>query len=155
MTSINKYDAFTGMNASKKMALVNFLCAVNDIPSSEKKNITQSVDYALKDTVSFGGFIVSLEKANQFYGAVIVNKSGMGGWLPDHLVVVHGVAPVLAQEEIIALLLKEADKYARGNIAIVSKEERSNEVLLVSINDNNVKYMNDQALQDRVFRAIA
>lgn len=155
MTSINKYDAFTGMNPSKKMALVNFLCAVNDIPTDEKNNITQSIDYALRDMASFGGFIVSLEKEHQFFGAVIVNKSGMGGWLPEHLVVVHGVAPVLAQEEIIALLLKEADKYTRGNIAIVSKVERSNEVLLVSINDNNVKYMNDKTLQERVFRAIA
>ena len=155
MTSINKYDAFSGMNPSKKMALVQFLCAVNDIPTSEKENISKAVDYALKDMTSFGGFIISLEKGNQFFGAVIVNKSGMGGLLPEHLVVVHGVAPVLAQEEIIALLLKEADKYARGNIAVVSRAKSSNEVHLFAINDSNIKYINDNTLRDRVFRAIA
>jgi len=155
MTSIIKYDAFSGMNCSKKMALVDFLCSVNEIPKSEKNKITQSVEYAIKDTASFGGFIVALEKEQKILGAVVVNKSGMGGLLPAHLVVVHGVAPILAQEEIIALLLKEANKYSRGDIAVVSRQESSNEVQLISLNDNNVKYLNDNALRERVFRAIA
>jgi len=155
MTNIVKYDAFTGMNCSKKMALVNFLCAVNNIPSSDKEKIATSVDYALKDTVSFGGYIVALEKEHKYIGAVVVNKSGMGGLLPSNLVVVHGVAPVLPQEEIIALLLKEADKYARGDIAVVSREPSSNEVNLLSLNDSNVKYLDDNTLRERVLRAIA
>lgn len=155
MTNIIKYDAFTGMNYSKKTALVDFLCTINEVPTSEKEKITKAVDYAIKDTASFGGFIVALEKAHKFIGAVVINKSGMGGLLPGNLVVAHGVASVLPQEEVIALLLKEADKYAKGDIAIVSKAKSSNEVQLISLTDNNVKYLNDNTLRERVIREIA
>jgi len=155
MTTIIKYDAFSSMNYYKKMALVDFLCAVNDMPVTEKERVVQSVDYALKETVSFGGFIVTLEKENKYVGAVVVNKSGMGGFLPDNLVVLSGVAPIEAQEEIIALLLKEADMYAMGNIAIVSQVEQTNEVRLLSLKNSQVKYLNDSTLRERVLRAIA
>jgi len=155
MTNISKYDAFSTMNFFKKTALVEFLCAVNEIPASKRERVVQSIDYALKETISFGGFIVSLEKEDKFIGAVIVNKSGMGGFLPDNLVVLSGVAPVAAQEEIIALLLKEADMYTMGNIAIVSQTEQTNEVQLLSLKDSQVKYLNDSTLRERVLRAIA
>jgi len=154
-TTISKYDAFSSMNYFKKTALVDFLCAVNDIPASQRERVVQSVDYALKETISFGGFIVTLEKLNKFVGAVVVNKSGMGGFLPDNLVVLSGVAPIKSQEEIIALLLKEADMYAMGNIAIVSQMEETNEVQLLSLQKSQVKYLNDSTLRERVLRAIA
>ena len=155
MTTITKYDAFSSMNYYKKIALIDFLCAVNDMSTAQRERVVQSVDYALKETVSFGGFIVTLEKENKFVGAVVVNKSGMGGFLPDHLVVLSGVAPIAAQEEIIALLLKEADMYAMGKIAIVSKIEQTNEVQLLSLKNSQVKYLNDSTLRERVLRAIA
>jgi len=155
MTNISKYDAFSTMNYFKKSALADFLCAVNDIPVSQRERVVQSIDYALKETISFGGFIVTLEKENKFVGAVVVNKSGMGGFLPDNLVVLSGVAPIATQEEIIALLLKEADMYALGNIAIVNQIDETNEVQLLSLKNSQVKYLNDSTLRERVLRAIA
>ncbi len=155
MTEIIRYDAFTGMNFSKKMSLIDFLCGVNELPETERSNVTKSIDYALKDTVSFGGFIFTFEKKQKFLGAIVVNKSGMGGFLPEHLIVVNGVAPVECQEEIMALLFREANLLTRGDIAIVNKSTKSNEVHLVALADSNVKYLNDSTLRERVLRSIA
>jgi len=155
MTEITRYDAFTGMNFSKKKALIDFLCGVNELSELERSSVSQAIDYALKDTVSFGGFIFTLEKYQKFLGAIVVNKSGMGGFLPEHLIVINGVAPVECQEEIIALLFREAKILTRGNIAIVNKSTKSNEVHLVSLENSNVKYINDSTLRERVLRSIA
>ena len=155
MTTVSKYDAFSNMNFYKKTALIKFLCAVNATPEADKEKVTKAVDYALKETISFGGFIVTLEKEGQFVGAIVINKSGMGGLLPENLVVLNGVAPVAAQEEILALLLREAVMFTRGDIAIVRKVDQSNEVHLLSLEDSNVKYLNDSTLRERVLRAIA
>ena len=155
MTEITRYDAFTGMNFSKKKALIDFLCGVNELSELERSSVSQAIDYALKDTVSFGGFIFTLEKYQKFLGAIVVNKSGMGGFLPEHLIVINGVAPVECQEEIIALLFREANILTRGDIAIVNKSTNSNEVHLVSLENSNVKYINDSTLRERVLRSIA
>ncbi len=155
MTKITRYDAFTSMNFSKKTSLIDFLCRVNDLSEVERSSVTKAVDYALKETVSFGGFILTLEKQDKILGAIVVNKSGMGGFLPEYLIVINGVVPIECQEEIIALLFREANTLTKGDIAIVNKSAKSSEVHLISLENSNVKYMNDSTLRERILRSIA
>lgn len=119
MTTPIVYDAFTGIGISKKKAIVSFLSQYSETVWMEETAIYQAVDYAIKETPSFGGFIVTAEQDHQIIAALVINKTGMHGYMPQNIAVLNAVLPEYKNTNLIKELKAKAMMLTKGNIAIV------------------------------------
>lgn len=79
------YNSFTGMSPGEKGSLVAFIC--QHTPNTNKKDIIEALDYALKEKPSFGGFILAIKKDHAFIASIVVNSTGMQGYKPSNIFV--------------------------------------------------------------------
>lgn len=128
------YDAFTGIGVSKKKALIGFLRQYSDASWMQPLAIQKAVDYAVKETPSFGGFIVTAEKDQQILAALIINKTGMQGYMAEHLVVLHAVASTHKNSSIINELMRKAYSLTRGDITMIVNSYNTKNMELKNIN---------------------
>jgi ribosomal protein S18 acetylase RimI-like enzyme len=73
--------------------IVDFLHEHLDEYGDEKKHILSSIAYAYGDGEGQDGFILVAHEKDQIVGAVIINHTNMGGFIPEHILVyiaVHG-----------------------------------------------------------------
>ena len=114
---ITLYDAFTGMNAGEKGALVHFLRKQN--PDQTPAAILDAVDYALKNKPSFGGFIFTCWENANIIAAVLVNNTGMSGNEPRHQIAYADFCPKHSQSKFaLKELSQKAIRHARGEIGL-------------------------------------
>ena len=79
------YDAFTGISPFEKLGVIKFLESYSETP---KEIIQQSVDYAVKDCPSFGGYILSVNLEKDPIAVAVINKTGIPG-LPSKNILVQ------------------------------------------------------------------
>ncbi len=78
------YDAFTGISPFEKLGVIKFL----ELTSNHSKEvIQQSVDYAVKDCPSFGGYIFSVNFEKEPIAVAVINKSGIPGFQSKNILV--------------------------------------------------------------------
>lgn len=58
-----------------------------------KKDINKSLDYAFSKEESAGGFVLAAYENQRLVGGVIMNRTGMGGYIPDWVLVYVAVDP--------------------------------------------------------------
>ncbi|HKK76610.1 MAG TPA: hypothetical protein VJ953_16155 [Saprospiraceae bacterium] len=119
---VHLYDAFTGMNSGEKMALVNFLRKHN--PDQDSSIILDSIDYALKNKPSFGGFVFTCWENSRIVAAVLVNKTGMSGSQAPYQMVYANLCLQLQEEHtILEELIRKAIRHAKGEIGLHLKPD--------------------------------
>jgi len=119
MTTPIVYDAFTGIGVSKKKAIVGFLSQYSEATWLDKNAIGQAVEYAIKEIPSFGGFIVTAEDNHQIIAALIINKTGMQGYMPQNIAVLNAVLPAYKSSAVLKEIKAKAMVLTRGDIAMV------------------------------------
>ncbi|WP_138430388.1 GNAT family N-acetyltransferase [Fodinibius saliphilus] len=73
--------------------IANFLYEHLDEFGDEKKHILSCIGYAYGDDEGQDGFILVAHEDEKILGAVIINHTNMGGFIPEHILVyiaVHG-----------------------------------------------------------------
>lgn len=73
--------------------IADFLYKHLDEFGDKKKHILSSISYAYGDKEGQDGFILVAHEEEQIVGAVIINHTNMGGFIPEHILVyiaVHG-----------------------------------------------------------------
>jgi len=83
------YDAFTGISPFEKLGVIKFLESTSD---HSKEVIQQSVDYAVKDCPSFGGYIFSVNFEKEPIAVAVINKSGIPGFQSKNILVQFSIA---------------------------------------------------------------
>ncbi len=134
MTTPTLYDAFTGIGVPKKKALIGFLRQHSDVAWIKPEGIQKAVEYAVKETPSFGGFIVTVEKDHRILAALIVNKTGMQGYLAEHIIVLNAIMPEYVNSPIMHELLRKAYSVAKGDIAMIINSYSTKNMELKNIN---------------------
>ncbi|MEM6316260.1 MAG: hypothetical protein AAF960_01245 [Bacteroidota bacterium] len=124
------YDAFSGISFAKKNALVNFLIDHLDATSVNSDAILTAVEYAAKEIPSFGGFILTAEENQEIVAALVVNKTGLSGLMPDYLAVLQAVKPLAKSKLITRKLEEKAIALTKGNIANLIHDFGPEEFLL-------------------------
>ncbi|MBE0663950.1 MAG: GNAT family N-acetyltransferase [Bacteroidales bacterium] len=81
------YDAFTKPDQTTKNQIVNFLSDHLDEFGDEKQHIMKCLNYAVKEEPSFGGLAIVLSEDKKMLSVVIVNQTGMGGYIPENILV--------------------------------------------------------------------
>jgi GNAT superfamily N-acetyltransferase len=81
------FDAVNKPSSSEKKELIDFLHNHLQEYGDSKKDIEKAIDYSVKEFVSFGGFTLVLIDNNKIVGVTVINKTGMGGYIPENILV--------------------------------------------------------------------
>ena len=87
MTEIEVFDENKLPDEKVKDEIVDFLFNHLEQYGDPKKDIRKCLDYALKISDSFGGYAITSRIDGEIVGVVLVNNTGMGGYIPEHILV--------------------------------------------------------------------
>lgn len=114
--SINTpFDKLTSLQSER---LVDFLYEHLDQYGDLRRDILKCIHYAMKEIASPGGFILQLFDKERIVGAVIVNKTGMEGYIPENILVYIAVHGDYRGQGVGKFLMQAAIKQAKGDIAL-------------------------------------
>ncbi len=84
---ISVFNEKQPMPEDVKNETADFLYKHLDEFGDPREDIMKSMKFALKETDSFGGFILVGRVDGDIKGAVVVNKTGMDGYIPENILV--------------------------------------------------------------------
>lgn len=118
MLEIKMYSQDHKPNEHERATILNFLFENLEQYGDPKADIDKCMQYALKESDSFGGFILTAVKENQVVGAVIVNRTGMKDYIPENILVYIATDAQQRGQGIGKKLMQQAIETATGNIAL-------------------------------------
>lgn len=83
-----------------------------------REDIHKALKYALGDPEVTGGFVCVAEEDGDIIGAVVVNRTGMEGYIPENILVYIAVHRDCRGKGIGCRMLKEVIGRVRGGIAL-------------------------------------
>ncbi len=101
-----------------KKAITDFLFEHLDQFGDKWEDIHKAIDFSVKDIESFGGFTLKLENEHEIIGAVVVNETGMSGYIPENILVYIAIHRDHRGKGVGKRLMKEAIEQCKGNIAL-------------------------------------
>lgn len=88
MLKFKIYNQDTNMSTLKKRNVTDFLYKHLGQYRDEKSGIEKAIEYAIKETPSFGGFVLEGYDENEnVVGIVVLNKTGMSKYIPKNILV--------------------------------------------------------------------
>ena len=103
---------------TEKESLIDFLFDNLQEYGDPKSDIEKAVNYALKETTSFGGFILVSYLENDIIGVVVVNQTGMNDYIPENILVYIATHKNHRGKGIGKALMLETIDLAKGSIAL-------------------------------------
>lgn len=101
-----------------KDKIADFLYKSLEQYGDPRADIVKCIDYAMKETESFGGFINVAYLEDEMVGAVIVNQTGMKGFIPENILVYIATDASKRGQGIGKQLMQKTIDTATGNIAL-------------------------------------
>ncbi|MBE0639631.1 MAG: GNAT family N-acetyltransferase [Bacteroidales bacterium] len=102
----------------EKTDLVDFLYDHLEEYGDKKEHITNSIDYAMHHYPLAGGFVLQVNKGEEIIGAVVMNKTGMEGFIPENVLVYIAVHRDYRGKGIGKTLMEKAIRLAKGDVAL-------------------------------------
>lgn len=87
MTETKMFDLKTKPNLEEKEQIVDFLYSNLEQYGDSKTAIEKAINYSLGENNSNGGFTMLLYNNQILKGVVVVNQTGMGGYIPENILV--------------------------------------------------------------------
>jgi len=112
------YNPYTKVTPYQKSSLVNFFFENIEDEQVSKEQISKAVEYAVKDSPSFGGFILTAFESGKIQGAIIVNKTGMEGFSTKNLLTHFAVSKKYRNNGIASKLMNKAIEFTDGDLAL-------------------------------------
>lgn len=98
--------------------VAGFLFKHLDEYGDEKKHILGSISYAFGDKAGQDGFVLVASDAEQIVGAVVINHTNMGGFIPEHILVYIAVDADYRGQGIGKRLIERIIEATDGDIAL-------------------------------------
>lgn len=140
MSTIQTFNTEQKPGINEKKEIVNFLFDHLDQFGDKWEDIMKAVDFSVQDIQSFGGFTLSMKQDNVIIGVVVVNETGMSGYIPENILVYIAIHRDFRGKGIGKKLMKEAIDLAKGNIALHVEPENPAKFLYENLGFNN-KYL--------------
>jgi ribosomal protein S18 acetylase RimI-like enzyme len=112
------HTPFDPATSSEKDRIANFLYTHLDQYGDKREDIMKCIDYAQKETASHGGYIVVGEIDGNIVGSVVINRTGMEGYIPENILVYIAVDGSQRGKGIGKKLMQKAIGLAQGDIAL-------------------------------------
>ncbi len=117
MEFISFTPSYNASEAQKK-EIADFLYEHLDQFGDEHDAIMKCINFALDDKKKFGGFILISKDNDQITGAVIVNKTGMQGYIPENILVYIAVDKKYRGKGLGKQLMMQTFDMAEGSIKL-------------------------------------
>ena len=118
MLHIQMYNSATKPSLIEKDEIVDFLHKHLDEFGDPKGDISLCIDYAIKETPSFGGFVLVGKMDHTIVSVIIVNQTGMKSFIPENILVYIATHIEYRGKGIGKQMMQEAIKLAHGDIAL-------------------------------------
>lgn len=102
----------------QKKEIADFLFVHLDRYGDPHEQIMRCLDYALDHGGDKGGFVVLARDNGSIVGAVVMNKTGMSGYIPENILVYIAVDASQRGKGLGKQLMKTAVNMAQGDIAL-------------------------------------
>lgn len=112
------FDTSNKPSLSEKTNLVNFLFDNLEQYGDPKEHIQKAIDYAIEEIQSFGGFTLRLSENGNIKGVVVINQTGMGGYIPENILVYIAIHKDHRGEGLGRKLMQKAMERSEGDIAL-------------------------------------
>jgi [ribosomal protein S18]-alanine N-acetyltransferase len=83
-----------------------------------KEAISKSIDYAFSDDKGKGGFLLAAYDDNKLIGELVMNKTGMEGYIPENILVYVAVDSSCRGKGYGREICNKAISIAEGNVAL-------------------------------------
>jgi GNAT superfamily N-acetyltransferase len=83
-----------------------------------REDIKRSLEYATSEEKGKGGFVLGAYKEDDLVGALVINDTGMEGYIPEHILVYIAVDADERGHGIGKKLIHKAKEMTDGNIAL-------------------------------------
>lgn len=104
--------------SEERKSIVDFLYENLEEFGDPRPDIDKAVAYALKETKSFGGFVLKAVKDGKIVGVVVVNRTGMKDYIPENILVYIATHKEYRGQGIGKALMKKASRVSEGDIAL-------------------------------------
>ena len=118
MLDFKIYNPSTKMSTLDKLNAVDFLHKNLEQYGDEKSDIEKAIKYSLKEIPSFGGFIIKAFDKEKLVGIVVINKTGMSGYIPENILVYIAVDNSQRGKGYGKYLMNKAIELSEGSIAL-------------------------------------
>jgi GNAT superfamily N-acetyltransferase len=119
----NNYTSLEVLTTLEKQKIVDFLFVHLDEYGDSKNDIGNAIDYAMSSYPLAGGFILTAEEEGEIKGAVVMNKTGMKGYIPENILVYIAVHRDQRGKGLGKELMKKSLVFAKGDIALHVEED--------------------------------
>ena len=123
MTEFKKYTETEKATDRQIEQIVDFLHDHLDQYGDEKADIEKSLLYAMGHNGKPGGLVITAENAGGLKGAVVVNKTGMEGYIPENILVYIAIDRDTRGTGLGKKLMQQAIEYSDGDIALHCEPE--------------------------------
>ena len=112
------FDTNTKPTESEKTDLVDFLFYNLEEYGDSKDDIQKAINYSIKEVKSFGGFTLRLSEDGINKGVVVINQTGMGGYIPENILVYIAIHKDHRGQGLGKKLMQLAIDHSNGDIAL-------------------------------------
>ncbi|MFH1049651.1 MAG: GNAT family N-acetyltransferase [bacterium] len=97
---------------------VDFLYKHLDKFGDSKEDINRCIDYSFSKAEGKGGFSVVAFDEDKFIGALVMNKTGMGGYIPENVLVYVAVHPGERGKGFGRKIVEQAHEWVDGSVKL-------------------------------------
>ena len=118
MSQTKVFNSDNKPTLEEKKSIIDFLFENLQEYGDPKSDIEKAINYALKETLSFGGFVLVSYLDDFIVGAVVINQTGMKDYIPENILVYIAIHQKHRGKGLGKQLVQEAIDNANGNIAL-------------------------------------
>ena len=151
MVKIERYSVSNPLTEEVKNNVVRFLFKSLEQYGDPEADITKAIDYAmniLHADRETAGNVLTAEKDGKIVGAVVLNKTGMGGYIPENILVYIATDANYRGQGIGKKLMLEAIEAVDGDIALHVEPDNPAKGLYESLGFTN-KYLEMRFKQEK------
>lgn len=137
---IKTFNPFNKPSINEKNKFIDFLYEHLDEFGDPREEIEQCINYTIKETPSFGGFILVGYLEESISGVVIVNQTGMKGYIPENILVYIATHKDHRGKGVGKQLMQKALDLAKGDVALHVEPNNPAKFLYEKLGFNN-KYL--------------
>ncbi len=118
MLEIHKYTNDSNFKTISREAYVDFLFTHLGQYGDPKADINKCLDYAFSNEKSEGGFALAAFYEGKLVGALVINYTGMSGYIPDNILVYVTVDKHYRGKGFGQEIIEKAFSYCKGDIKL-------------------------------------
>ncbi|MBN3584465.1 GNAT family N-acetyltransferase [Algoriphagus aestuarii] len=118
MIKLETLSAIDSATYIQKNEIADFLFHHLGKYGDPKEDIMKCLDYALDQGLQAGGFVVLAREKGEIVGTLVMNKTGMSGYIPENILVYIAVDESQRGKGIGKKIMETAIKMANGAVAL-------------------------------------